>query len=147
MERTNSTLKILKAKEEKQLTWQAIAEHVGAAEVWVATALLGQATMSTEQAVKAGEILSLDAELVTSLTVPPFRGNAIQMPPTEPALYRLYEIIMVYGPAFKEILNEKFGDGIMSAIDFEMHIDKIEDPKGDRVLFTMNGKFLPYRKF
>ncbi|GAB7058095.1 MULTISPECIES: cyanase [unclassified Paenibacillus] len=147
MDRTNITLKILKAKEEKQLSWLAIAEHVGASEVWVTTALLGQATMSAEQAKKAGEILGLDDEIVSSLTVPPFRGNAVQMPPTEPALYRLYEIIMVYGPAFKEILNEKFGDGIMSAIDFEMHMEKKEDPKGDRVLITLDGKFLPYRKF
>ncbi|GGG16939.1 cyanase [Paenibacillus abyssi] len=147
MDRTNSTLKVLEAKAEKQLSWAAIAEHVGAAEVWVTTALLGQATMSPEQAAKAGEILGLDQEVAVSLTIPPFRGGAIQMPPTEPALYRLYEIIMVYGPAFKEILNEKFGDGIMSAIDYEMSIEKKEDPKGDRVIVTLNGKFLPYRKF
>lgn len=147
MDRTNSTLIILQAKVEKKLSWLEIAERVGAAEVWVTTALLGQATMTPEQAAKVGEILALSPEVTASLTIPPFRGNAIQMPPTEPALYRLYEIIMVYGPAFKEILNEKFGDGIMSAIDYEMHIDKREDPNGDRVIVTLNGKFLPYKKF
>jgi len=147
MDRGISTLKVLKAKEEKKLTWIAIAEHVGAAEVWVTTALLGQATMTPEQAGKVGVLLELEPEVVASLSVPPNRGKGIQMPPTEPALYRLYEIIMVYGPAFKEILNEKFGDGIMSAIDYEMHIEKKEDPKGDRVLITLDGKFLPYRVF
>lgn len=91
--------------------------------------------------------MELDQGVAECLTEVPYRGTAIQMPPTDPLLYRFYEILLVYGPGMKEIIHEKFGDGIMSAIDFEMDIKRVPDPKGDRVLMMLNGKFLPYKKF
>ena len=101
--------------------------------------------MSVAEAKKVGEILELDEDVVKSLTQIPLRGTLTQMPPTDPLLYRFYEALLVYGPTFKELIHEKFGEGIMSAIDFELDIQKKEDPKGDRVVITLNGKFLPYR--
>jgi cyanate lyase len=143
--REEATAAVLKAKMTKRLTWAQISEYLGTPEVWTTAALLGQGTLTAEQAQKVGELLDLDERTVALLSTVPYRGTSVQMPPTDPVLYRLYEIILVYGPAFKEILQEKFGDGIMSAIDFEMKIERQPDPKGDRVLITMSGKYLPYK--
>jgi len=147
MTRTEATQKVIEAKVAKGLKWSDIANVGENAESWIVTALLGQATMSIEEATKIGELLELDQEVVTSLTQIPTRGTVMQMPPTDPLLYRFYEALLVYGPTLKELIHEKFGEGIMSAIDFELDIQKKPDPKGDRVLITLNGKFLPYRKW
>lgn len=140
------TAAIIAAKAEHNLSWQAIADHVGHSEVWVASACLGQNTMSKEEANATGELLGLAPDVVTALQVFPTKGHG-QHVPTDPVLYRFFEICYVYGPTIKEIINEKLGDGIMSAIDFTMDIEKVEDPKGDRVKVTMNGKFLAYKKW
>lgn len=147
MNREEATKKILEAKAKKGLTWNEIAAVCQNSESWVVTALLGQATMTGPEAEKIGVLLDLDSEVVDALTQIPHRGTVMQMPPTDPLLYRFYEALLVYGPTFKELIHEKFGEGIMSAIDFELDIQKKEDPKGDRVVITMNGKFLPYRKW
>ena len=104
-------------------------------------------TMSADEAAAAGRLLGLSAEAVTLLQVPPSKGSLGTTISTDPLIYRFHEIVQVYGTTFKELIHEKFGDGIMSAIDFEMMIDKLPDPKGDRVKITMHGKFLPYRKW
>ncbi|MBF8376548.1 cyanase [Alicyclobacillus mali] len=137
---------IRQAKQERKLTWGEIAQHVGVPEIHCTAALLGQGTLQLHQAERAVELLGLPDEAAQMLTVPPYRGG-VSMPPTDPVLYRLYEIILVYGPAFKEIVHEKFGDGIMSAIDFEMHVERESNPHGDRVRVIMSGKYLPYRTF
>lgn len=147
MERTQATKVILDAKRNLGLKWGDIASAIGRSEAWTATALLGQATLSMDEAQKVGALLNLSDEIIESLTVVPYRGTTVQMPPSDPVIYRFYEILLVYGPAIKELIHEKFGDGIMSAIDFEMDIKRVEDPKGDRVLVTLNGKFLPYKKW
>ena len=147
MERSQATTEILSAKRKLNLKWIDIAQTIERSESWTATALLGQATLSIEEAEKVGTLLELSKETVESLTVVPYRGTTVQMPPTDPLIYRFYEILLVYGPAIKDLIHEKFGDGIMSAIDYEMDIQKLEDPKGDRVLVTLNGKFLPYKKW
>lgn len=147
MDRKTATEVILKAKEAKGLTWDQIAKSSSHSETWIVAALLGQATMSPEEAQEVGKILALDTEVMQALTQIPYRGQDIQMPPTDPLIYRFYEIVMNYGPTFKELIQEKFGDGIMSAIDFEMDLQKKEDPKGNRVVITLNGKFLPFKKW
>lgn len=147
MEREQATKIIVDAKRKLGLKWADIANVIEYSEAWTATALLGQATLSKEEAVRVGTLLELTDEVVECLTVVPYRGTTVQMPPTDPLIYRFYEMLLVYGPAIKDIIHEKFGDGIMSAIDFEMDIKRIEDPKGDRVLVSLNGKFLPYKKF
>lgn len=138
---------IIVAKTEKKLTWKAIADHIGLSDVWVTSACLGQNTMSASDAQGVGELLDLAPDVVAALQVFPTKGAGTHDVPTDPLLYRFFEICYVYGPTIKEVINEKVGDGIMSAIDFTMDIDKVEDPKGDRVKITMNGKFLPYKKW
>jgi cyanate lyase len=147
MNRKEATQKIIEAKVAKGLTWNEIAIEGENSESWIVTALLGQATMTRSEAEKMGQLLELDEEVIQALTLIPHRGDVMQMPPTDPILYRLYEMLLVYGPTIKELIQEKLGEGIMSAIDFELDVQKKEDPKGDRVILTMNGKFLPYRKW
>lgn len=147
MTRADATNLILEAKRQRKLSFEAIAKAVGRHKVWLAAALFGQATMSKGEAQKAADLLGLGPDVVQVLQEVPTRGALEQAVPVDPVLYRLYEIIQVYGPAIKEIIHEMFGDGIMSAIDFELDIQKKEDPKGDRVVMTMNGKFLPYKKW
>lgn len=147
MNRKEATQKILEAKVAKGLTWNEIAMEGTNSESWIVTALLGQATMTISEAEKIGKLLDLDKEVIQALTIIPHRGEDVKMPPSDPILYRLYEMLLVYGPTIKELVQEKFGEGIMSAIDFELDVQKKEDPKGDRVILTMNGKFLPYRKW
>jgi cyanate lyase len=147
MNRAEATEHILAAKKEKKLSYTAIAKAVGRHPVWVTSALLGQSTMSAEEAQKATALLGLGAEVTAALQEMPTKGSVGQTVPVDPLIYRFHEITQVYGTTIKAIIHEMFGDGIMSAIDFEMDIQKKEDPKGDRVVITMNGKFLPYKKW
>jgi cyanate lyase len=147
MTRKEATVAILKAKTEKGLTWEDIASVVGGHKVWVASALLGQNSMSPDEAAKAAGVLGLTDEVAQALTDFPMKGALDQSVPVDPLIYRFHEITQVYGTSLKEVIHEMFGDGIMSAIDFEIDIQKKPDPKGDRVVVTFNGKFLPYRKW
>ena len=141
------TEKILEAKHAKGLTLQAIADKVGKDVVWVTSALMGQNTMDKLEAQIVTSLLGLGKDVEDVLQIFPMKGCLEVIPPTDPLIYRLYEIVLVYGTTMKAVINEKFGDGIMSAIDFSMNIEKIENPAGDRVKVTMNGKFLPYKKW
>ena len=126
------------------VTWATIAKRIDKAPVWTVAALLGQHPMSAEDANTVGELLSLEAEVVESLQIQPYRGSGEQVPPTDPTIYRLYEALNVYGPTIKELIHEEFGDGIMSAINFKMDVQRRTDPTGDRVVITLDGKFLDY---
>ena len=145
--RKEATERILAAKKAKNLTFDAIAKAVGKHKVWVTAALHGQATMSKEEAARATEILGLGADVAAALTEIPSKGSLDTTVPVDPLIYRFHEITQVYGTTLKAIIHEMFGDGIMSAIDFELDVQRKEDPKGDRVVVTMNGKFLPYKKW
>src|ERR1700741_4915899 len=147
MKRGEAPERILQAKTEKKLTNEAIARAVGRHPVWVTSALLGQSTMSSEEAQKAVSILGLGPDVAAALQEMPPKGSVGQTVPVDPLIYRFHEITQVYGTTLKAIIHEMFGDGIMSAIDFELDVQKKEDPKGDRVVVTMNGKFLPYKKW
>ena len=142
-----STQLLLKAKKEKGLTFADIGILLGLDEVWVASLFYGQSTASDEEADKLLTTLGLDTELKEILTTPPVKGSLDPVIPTDPLIYRFYEIMQVYGMPMKDVIQEKFGDGIMSAIDFTINVDKVEDPKGDRVKVSMCGKFLPYKKW
>ncbi len=136
---------LLAAKQRLDLSFADLGARLGADEVWVAALLYGQATATPEQAATLLHALELDAALAPKLTHYPVKGALDPVIPTDPLLYRFYEILQVYGLPLKDVIQEKFGDGIMSAIDFTLHVDKVADPKGDRVKVTMNGKFLPYK--
>ncbi|WP_027416631.1 cyanase [Aneurinibacillus terranovensis] len=144
----NNTVEvILKAKQLKGLTFSEIAEAVERSEVWTTAALMGQQTMNAQEAEAVVKLLDLPEEVGTFLQTIPYRGTSVSLPPTDPTIYRFYELILVYGEAIKALIHEKFGDGIMSAIDFKMDMAKKEDPQGARVVITLDGKFLPYKKF
>lgn len=147
MTRSEATEHILTAKQAKGLTFEAIATAVGRHKIWVTAALLGQATMSADEANAAARVLGLGPDVAQALQDIPMKGSLDSAVPVDPLLYRFHEITQVYGATIKAIIHEMFGDGIMSAIDFEMDIQKVEDPKGDRVIVTYNGKFLPYKKW
>ncbi|REF38027.1 cyanase [Thermasporomyces composti] len=133
------------AKVRKNLTWARIAEAVGAPVAWTTAALLGQHPMSAEQAQAAVGILDLDEEVAQALQLQPTRGALETAIPRDPTMYRFYEVLQVYGPTIKELIHEQFGDGIMSAINFRLDVEKVPHPEGDRVVVTLNGKFLPYQ--
>ena len=139
--------KILAIKAERKLTWTEIAARLGHAPVWTCAACLGQMSMTAETAAKAAAIFGLDEAETALLQAIPYRGSLPTQVPTDPLIYRFYELVMVYGTTWKELIQEEFGDGIMSAIDFKMTIEREPDPKGDRVKIGMSGKFLPYRRF
>lgn len=147
MDRAEATQKILEAKRERGITFEAIAHEVGRHKEWTTSALYGQATMNAEEAERAAAVLGLGPDVVQALQIYPTKGSLPEAVPVDPLLYRFHEITQVYGTTIKALIHEMFGDGIMSAIDFEMYIEKVEDPKGDRVKITYNGKFLPYRKW
>jgi cyanate lyase len=147
MNRSEATELILGAKEQKGVTFDGIAKAVGRHKVWVTAAIMGQATMSAEEAQKLTALLGLSPLVAAALQEIPSKGSIGETVPVDPLIYRFHEITQVYGTTIKAIIHEMFGDGIMSAIDFEMDIQKKEDPKGDRVVITMNGKFLPYKKW
>jgi cyanate lyase len=139
---------VLAAKKAKGLSWARLAETVGLGEVWLASCGHGENCLHPEAAEKLGAVLGLTPEVVTALTEPPLKGWTMDKPvPTDPLIYRFYELVAVYGTTLKDVIQEKFGYGIMSAIDFRMDIKKEENPKGDRVVVTLNGKFLPYTKW
>ena len=140
------TQQILSAKKEKGLSFTDLEKILGRDEVWIAAVIYQQASASEEEANKLLNALGLGNELVKELTAYPNKGLG-PIVPTDPFIYRFYEIMQVYGMPMKEIIQEKFGDGIMSAIDFTLDIEKVGDPKGDRVKIIMNGKFLPYKKW
>ena len=142
-----STQLLLKAKKEKGLTFADIGNLLGLDEVWVASLFYGQSTASDEESDKLLTTLGLGTELKEILTTPPVKGSLDPVIPTDPLIYRFYEIMQVYGMPMKDVIQEKFGDGIMRAIDFTINVDKVEDPKGDRVKVSMCGKFLPYKKW
>lgn len=137
-------LRILEAKEKSALSWQALGEAIGMSPVWTASACLGMNSMAADKAHTLCEILELPDEVAKVLTKCPHK-HWDQTIPTDPLIYRLYEMVNVYGDSIKEVIHEQFGDGIMSAIDFTMDIEKEQNPKGDRVVITLNGKFLPYK--
>ena len=145
MTREQATAAIREARERKGLTWRELAEAVGRSAVWTTAALLGQGAMSAEQAARATEALGLGADVASALQRPPTKGSLSAAVPVDPLIYRFHEITQVYGTTIKELIHEEFGDGIMSAIDFEMRIERRADPNGDRVVVTYDGKFLPYR--
>ena len=134
---------IISTKAAKSLTWEKIATDLGMSPVWLTSACLGMNSAPEEKAKAIADYLGLDQEVTDALVAFPTKiwDQAV---PTDPLVYRLYEVVGVYGDTLKEVIQEKFGDGIMSAIDFSMEVDKIEHPKGDRVLLNLNGKFLPY---
>lgn len=137
---------VLDAKRRRNITWEAIAAEAGHSKVWVTAALLGKHQVGSEMASAVGALLGLDEAVVQALRLPPERG-ADTIDTTDPAVYRLQEIVQVYGGAVTELIREEFGDGIMSAIDFQMDFQRVHDPGGDRVVLTLNGKYLPYREF
>ena len=135
---------VVLAKKAKQLTWESIASTLGMSTVWVTSACLGMNSMPEQAAEKLCELLELPSEAKPVLMEYPTKAWSPAIP-QDPLIYRLYEVVGVYGDTLKEVIQEKFGDGIMSAIDFSMEVEKQPDPKGDRVVITMNGKFLPYK--
>jgi cyanate lyase len=147
--RSELTSAILNKKRENKLTWKAIAAKIapGASPIFVTAALLGQMTLTQQQADAAAALFHLSPEQQTLLTEPPYRGSLPAGPPTDPLIYRFHELVQVYGSTLKELIQEEFGDGIMSAIDFDMQLERQPDPKGDRVKITMSGKFLPYKRY
>lgn len=146
MDKLTMTEIIIEAKLAKQVSWEAIAETVGVSPVWLTSACLGMNSASKEQAEAIASYLELDSSIAAALQDYPTKIWD-QTVPTDPLIYRFYEIVGVYGETLKEVIQEKFGDGIMSAIDFSMDVSKEENPKGDRVVVTMNGKFLPYKSW
>jgi len=140
------TKKLLAAKEAVGITFAELEQKLGRDEVWVAAVFYRQASASQEEAVQILEALGLGADLAPELMEYPAKGLG-PLVPTDPLIYRFYEIMQVYGMPLKDVIHEKFGDGIMSAIDFTLDVEKEEDPKGDRVKVIMNGKFLPYKKW
>jgi cyanate lyase len=146
MTRAQLTEKILDIKREKGWTWKHVCDAVGGmSPVMITGALLGQMKLTKPQAAKAADLFGLSKAEAALLNEVPHRGSP--MPPTDPLIYRFYELVMVNGPAWKALIEEEFGDGIMSAIDFDMQIDRLPDPRGDRVKITMSGKFLPYKYY
>ena len=146
MKREDVTETILSAKRLKGLTWKEIGEKVGGmSTILVTAACLGQMRMTKDQAEKTGALFDLGKEAVILLQEVPYRGSLPPGPPTDPLIYRFYELVQVYGTTWKELIQEEFGDGIMSAIDFDMSLERQPDQKGDRVKLTFNGKFLPYK--
>ncbi len=147
MTRQEATQLILQAKQTRGISFEEIARAVGRNIVWTTAAVLGQATMSKEEAEKVIALLGLDAPVAVALQTIPTKGSLDTTVPIDPLIYRFHEITQVYGTTIKAIIHEKFGDGIMSAIDFTLEIERVPDPHGDRVKVTYNGKFLPYKKW
>jgi cyanate lyase len=147
MNKIEMTNAILEAKKEKKTTWSAIARAAGLSEIYTTSACLGENALDADAAQKVAAHLGLGPAVAFALTDFCCKGEASPGIPKEPLAYRFQEIIYVYGRTMKEVIEEKFGAGIMSAIDFTMEIEKVPDPKGDRVKVTMNGKFLPYKKW
>jgi cyanate lyase len=148
MTRDELTALIRSRKRAKGLTWTDLAAQISEGSPIVTTAaLLGQMKLTHEEAAKAAAALDLNDEAEELLAEVPYRGSLPPGPPTDPLIYRFYELVHVYGTTWKALIEEEFGDGIMSAIDFNMTMEREPDPKGDRVKLTMSGKFLPYKRY
>ncbi len=147
MDRHDVTRKIVDTKVRKGIKWADVARKVGHSKEWVTAACLGQMTLDAKQAAVLGDIFGLNEDEMAWLQVVPYKGSLPTQVPTDPLIYRWYEIVSVYGTTIKELIHEEFGDGIMSAIDFSMDITREPDPKGDRVSVVLSGKFLPYKTY
>ena len=147
MNRNDVTEMIIEAKVKKGITWDSVARKVGLSKEWVTAGCLGQMTFDAKQAKIIAKLFGLPAEAEKWLTVVPYKGSLPTSVPTDPLIYRFYELISVYGTTFKELIHEEFGDGIMSAIDFKMDMKREANPNGDRVNIVMSGKFLPYKTY
>ncbi len=147
MSRLNVTEKIITARISKGLKWSDVADKVGLSKEWVTAACLGQMALNSEHAAVVGDLFGLTVDERQWLMVPPYRGSLPTSVPTDPLVYRFHELVSVYGTTFKELIHEEFGDGIMSAIDFHMDLQREPHPQGDRVKITMSGKFLPYKPY
>ena len=148
MKRSDLTEKILDIKREKEWKWKYICDQIGGMSPMLITgALLGQMKLTKQQAATAGELFGLSKAETAMLNEVPTRGENTPMPPTDPLIYRFYELVLVNGPAWKALIEEEFGDGIMSAIDFDLQMERLPNPKGDRVKITMSGKFLPFKYY
>lgn len=147
MNRNDVTEMIIGAKIAKGIKWADVASKIGLSKEWVTAGCLGQMTFDAEQAAILGEIFELPKEAVALLQVVPYKGSLPTAVPTDPLIYRFYEVISVYGTTLKELIHEEFGDGIMSAIDFKMDLQREPNPMGDRVSITISGKFLPYKTY
>lgn len=145
--REEVTKMILVAKVSKGLKWAKVAEAIGLSKEWTTAGCLGQMTFDKTQAETLGKLFDLPDEAVAWLQIVPYKGSLPTAVPTDPLIYRWYEIVSVYGTTIKELIHEEFGDGIMSAIDFSMDIQRQPDPKGDRVNVVLSGKFLPYKSY
>ncbi|RDE18269.1 cyanase [Motiliproteus coralliicola] len=145
--REEVTAMILAQKVAKGIKWSEVADAIGLSNEWTTAACLGQMTFDKRQATIAGELFDLTDEAVAWLQIVPYKGSLPTAVPTDPLIYRWYEVVNVYGSTIKELIHEEFGDGIMSAIDFSMDIQREEDPNGDRVNVVLSGKFLPYKSF
>ena len=147
MQRTDVTELVVEARLKKGLSWNKIAKAVGESKEWTTAALLGQMQMTKPQATAAGKLLGLPPYAVLLLQQVPYKGSLPTAVPTDPLIYRFYELVSIYGTTFKELIHEEFGDGIMSAIDFKMDLQREADPKGDRVQIVMSGKYLQYKTY
>ncbi len=147
MSRLDVTEKIITAKVSKGLKWADVAKAVGQSKEWVTAACLGQMTLTAQQAMTVGEIFGLTTEEQKWLQVVPYKGSLPTSVPTDPLIYRFYELVSIYGTTFKELIHEEFGDGIMSAIDFKMDLQREPNAAGDRVSIVMSGKFLSYKTY
>ena len=147
MSRNEVTEKIITAKVLKGISWASVAERVGQSKEWTTAACLGQMTFTSSQAAIVAELFDLDADDQKWLQAVPYKGSLPSAVPTDPLIYRWYEMVNVYGTTIKALIHEEFGDGIMSAIDFSMDIQRQADPKGDRVQVVLSGKFLPYKTY
>jgi cyanate lyase len=146
--REELTLKIRDEKRNRGLTWKKISEAIGpGSPILYTAALLGQMTLTKEEAESAAKLLGLSEVEISLLTEPPYRGSLPTSAPTDPLIYRFHELVQTYGTTWKALIEEEFGDGIMSAIDFDMQMERERNPKGDRVKISMSGKFLPYKRY
>jgi cyanate lyase len=145
--RAQVTEMVVMARIRKGLSWAKLAKAVGQSKEWTTAALLGQMQMTKQQAAAAGKLLGLPPAAVLLLQQVPYKGSLPTAVPTDPLIYRFYELVNVYGTTFKELIHEEFGDGIMSAIDFKMDLTREPDPKGDRVNIVMSGKYLQYKTY
>jgi len=147
MNRNDVTEMIIAAKIQKGIKWADVAKKVGLSKEWVTAGCLGQMTFDKKQSTVIGGVFGLSSEAVALLQVVPYKGSLPTAVPTDPLIYRFYELINVYGTTFKELIHEEFGDGIMSAIDFKMDLKREPNAAGDRVNLVMSGKFLPYKTY
>ena len=147
MNRNEVTEMIVAARIQKGIKWADVARSVGLSKEWVTAGCLGQMAFDKEQATIVGELFGLSDEAVALLQVAPYKGSLPTAIPADPLIYRFYELINVYGTTFKALIHEEFGDGIMSAIDFKMNVEREPDAAGDRVNIVMSGKFLPYKSY